>query len=190
MPGNTSLLDILPLCSAEQLGLQGLACLAASSKQLRTISLGSLPKDGSMLLPALSAAARAKTAAAASREGAVARTAQARISASRAEQELQQRLQAFKWLLHQTPKAAAAAGVADRALQIPALPLQCAKQLLAAGMTITYAQLLHAADSMVAGLEVWVQAQHRLGLRTDIPTAAIEICCQGCRVSWLSTLQR
>jgi hypothetical protein len=53
-----SLLDVLPCCSAEQLGLQGVACLAASSKQLRTISLKLLPKDGSMLLPALEAAAK------------------------------------------------------------------------------------------------------------------------------------
>jgi hypothetical protein len=42
---------------------------------------------------------------------------------------------------------------------------------------ITYAQLLAAAHSMVAGVEVWVQAQQCLGVHTNIPALAAAICC-------------
>uniref|UniRef100_A0A383VKT1 Uncharacterized protein n=1 Tax=Tetradesmus obliquus TaxID=3088 RepID=A0A383VKT1_TETOB len=49
--------------------------------------------------------------------------------------------------------------------------------MVAAGMRITYAQLLAAADRMVAGVEVWVKAQQQLGIKTDVPVAAVSICC-------------
>jgi hypothetical protein len=55
--------------------------------------------------------------------------------------------------------------------------LERAEQLVAAGMRITYAQLLAAADNMVAGVEVWVQAQQALGITTDIPAVAAAVCC-------------
>uniref|UniRef100_A0A383VCX7 Uncharacterized protein n=1 Tax=Tetradesmus obliquus TaxID=3088 RepID=A0A383VCX7_TETOB len=32
---------------------------------------------------------------------------------------------------------------------------------------------------MLAGVEVWVQAQQQLGIRTDIPAVAVSICCGG-----------
>uniref|UniRef100_A0A383VK59 Uncharacterized protein n=1 Tax=Tetradesmus obliquus TaxID=3088 RepID=A0A383VK59_TETOB len=54
--------------------------------------------------------------------------------------------------------------------------LTWALQLVSAGMHITYAQLLAAADSMVAGVEVWVQAQQQLKLQSDIPSAAYTVC--------------
>jgi hypothetical protein len=143
-----------------------------------------------MLLPALEAAAKANTAASAS-AAAVGEAAGAPDSTlagtSRADMVLQQRFQAVQWLLLHTPEAAAAAGVADHALHVPAVPLHCANQLLAAGMTFTYAQLLHAAHSMVAGVEVWVRAQRELGLQTEIRQVAFDICNQ---VGWLSTLHQ
>jgi hypothetical protein len=43
-------------------------------------------------------------------------------------------------------------------------------------MRISYAQLLAAADSMVAGVEVWVQAQEELGIENAISAAAVKIC--------------
>uniref|UniRef100_A0A383VW73 Uncharacterized protein n=1 Tax=Tetradesmus obliquus TaxID=3088 RepID=A0A383VW73_TETOB len=184
MSGDAAVFDVLPYC-CQQLGLQGLACLAGSSRQLRTISLGLLPKDGSMLLDALEAAAAAAAAAAATPPtqaaagpAAAGETPHAALaSASRADHVLQQRLQAVTCLLSHTTTAAAAAadGVAERALQIPAVPLHWAQQLLAAGMTVSYAQLLHAAHSMVAGVEVWVQAQQEPGLQSDIPQAAVDL---------------
>jgi hypothetical protein len=146
-----------------------------------------LPKDGSMLLLTLKAAAKANTAASAVAVGEAAGAPDSTLAGtSRADMVLQQRFQAVQWLLLHTPEAAAAAGVADHALHVPAVPLHCANQLLTAGMTFTYAQLLHAAHSMVAGVEVWVQAQRELGLQTDIPQVAFDICNQ---VGWLSTLQ-
>jgi hypothetical protein len=30
---------------------------------------------------------------------------------------------------------------------------------------------------MVAGVEVWVEEQQQLGIQTDIPAAAVAICC-------------
>jgi hypothetical protein len=43
-------------------------------------------------------------------------------------------------------------------------------------MRVTYSQLLAAADSMVAGVEVWGQAQSKMGILSDIPPAAVCIC--------------
>jgi hypothetical protein len=73
--------------------------------------------------------------------------------------------------------------VTKQLLYLPAVPLDCAKQLMSGGMCVTYAQLLAAANSMVAGVEVWVQAQQQLGIQTDIPAAAVAICCGG---EWVS----
>ncbi|KAF6251406.1 hypothetical protein COO60DRAFT_1560445 [Scenedesmus sp. NREL 46B-D3] len=52
-------------------------------------------------------------------------------------------------------------------------------RLLSAGMRITYAGLLKAAGDMVAGVEVWVQAQQQLGIQSDIPALAVAVCCGG-----------
>jgi hypothetical protein len=68
-------------------------------------------------------------------------------------------------------------------LTLPAVPLIEAKQLVSAGLRLSYAQLLAAANNMVAGVEVWVQAQQQLGIQTDIPAAAVAICCGG---DWVS----
>jgi hypothetical protein len=91
----------------------------------------------------------------------------------------QQHHQAVAWLaavlLRNVP--AIAADVTERLVNLPSVPINTAKQLVAAGMRITYAQLLAAAQSMVAGVEVWVQAQQQLGIQTDIPTLAVAICC-------------
>jgi hypothetical protein len=95
----------------------------------------------------------------------------------------QQHYQAVAWtaaLLLRTA-AASAADITERLLNLPEMPLVCALQLVSAGMHITNAQLLAAADSMVAGAEVWVQAQQQLGVETDIHPAAVAICCRGDR---------
>jgi hypothetical protein len=65
----------------------------------------------------------------------------------------------------------------ERLLSLPDVTLQFAEQLVAAGMRITYAQLQDAANSMVAGVEVWVQAQQALGINSDISAVAVAICC-------------
>jgi hypothetical protein len=91
----------------------------------------------------------------------------------------QQPKHAVAWLaailLRKAP--ALAVEVTERLLRIPSMPLATAEQLVAAGVRISYAQLLAAAHSMVAGVEVWVQAQHRLHVHTDIPVLATAICC-------------
>jgi hypothetical protein len=93
--------------------------------------------------------------------------------------EQQQHKQALAWLaavlLRNAP--ALTIEVTERLLRVPSIPLVAAKQLVAAGLRVTYAQLLAAARSMVAGVEVWVQAQQRLGVHTDIPALATAICC-------------
>jgi hypothetical protein len=67
------------------------------------------------------------------------------------------------WFLGLSPcvgrSAVAAADVLQRVVHLPHVHLQQAKQLVAAGVRIPFAQLLGAANSMVAGEEVWVQAQ-------------------------------
>jgi hypothetical protein len=86
------------------------------------------------------------------------------------------------------------ADVLQRLLHVPHVPLQHAQQLVAAGVHISYAQVLEAASSMVAGVEVWVQAQQQLKSRNkkkrlhdlyDIPAEAVAICCGRAR-AWVS----
>uniref|UniRef100_A0A383WK41 Uncharacterized protein n=1 Tax=Tetradesmus obliquus TaxID=3088 RepID=A0A383WK41_TETOB len=189
MSGDEAVCDALPVC-CQLLGLRGLACLAASSRQLQTAILEMIPKDGRMLLEAalkaaVTAASAAASAAAAAPPAAIDNPSAAAgqtppaapVGASRSGKEFNQCLQAVIWLLSLTPEAATTAGMTELALQIQAVPLHWAKQLLAAGMTVSYAQLVRAAHSMVAGVEVWVQAQQALGLQEDIPEAAVTICC-------------
>jgi hypothetical protein len=88
----------------------------------------------------------------------------------------QQHYKAVAWLaevlLRKVP--ATAAVVTERLINLPSVPINTAKQLVAAGLRITYAQPAH---SMVAGVEVWVQAQQQLGIQTGIPALAVAICC-------------
>jgi hypothetical protein len=98
-----------------------------------------------------------------------------------------QRLQAAAWVLWAAP--AGAANAAQVLLSVPELPLDSAEQLVSAGARVSYAQLLAAAHSMVAGVEVWVQAQRQLGIPSDIPAAAEAICCSkvcDIYVNWVS----
>jgi hypothetical protein len=99
-----------------------------------------------------------------------------------------QHYEAVAWLaallLRTTPATQAA--VTKQLLELPAVPLDCATQLVAAGLRITFAQLLAAVDSMVAGVEVWVQAQHHLGIPSNIPPVAVAMCCG---VYWVSLVQ-
>uniref|UniRef100_A0A383VCN4 Uncharacterized protein n=1 Tax=Tetradesmus obliquus TaxID=3088 RepID=A0A383VCN4_TETOB len=78
-------------------------------------------------------------------------------------------------LLRKAPEAAA--DVTTRLLNLPDVPPELAVQLVSAGMRFSYAQLLAAADSMVARVDVWVQAQQQLRVESNIPAAAIAICC-------------
>jgi hypothetical protein len=95
----------------------------------------------------------------------------------------EQHKQAVVWLLLAAPAVAAAAATADLLSRGTTVPgnwsMQLwALQLVEAGVRVSYAQLLAAAHSMVAGAEVWVQAQPELGLQTDIPEWAAAICCE------------
>jgi hypothetical protein len=78
------------------------------------------------------------------------------------------------------------ADVLQRMVHIPHVPLQQARQLVVAGVHISYAQLLTAGSIMVAGVEAWVQAlqelerfsyDEQLGSLHDIPAEAVAICC-------------
>jgi hypothetical protein len=135
------------------LGLQGLACLAASCRSLKASCLASCRRDAVTLLePGFDALATAHGI------------------------QQKQQLTAVVWLLQALP-AAATASVSNRLVYTPLVPLDFAKQLVEAGVCVSYAQLLAAAHSMVPGVEVWVQAQLHLGVHTDIPATADMICC-------------
>jgi hypothetical protein len=98
--------------------------------------------------------------------------------------------QSVDWLLHLAPAAASAAEVRDCLVRLPAVPLPWARQMVRAGVRMSYAQLLAAADSMVYDVNRWVQAQQQLGVETDIPEVAVAICCEGLPDSapWVSFL--
>jgi hypothetical protein len=152
---------------SKELNLQRLACLGACSKRCKTSVHSVVVREGLGLLDSAVDAARHNG---------------------------QQHRQAVWWiaalLLHKAPETAA--DVVQRLLSTPQVPLEAAKRLVAAGMRVSYAQLLAADNSMVAGVEVWVQAQQQLGAKHDISEAAVPICCgedwvscalisQGCR---------
>jgi hypothetical protein len=139
------------LCSA--IGLQGLACLATGSIRLNTDIADLVCSPARKFL-------------------------QAAIDTARADGQHKHH-EAVAWvaalLLHSAP----AADVTRQLHELPAVPLDCAMQMVAAGLRISHAQLLAAADSMVEGVEVWVQAQEELHIQTDVPAAAVAFCC-GC----------
>uniref|UniRef100_A0A383W187 Uncharacterized protein n=1 Tax=Tetradesmus obliquus TaxID=3088 RepID=A0A383W187_TETOB len=98
-------------------------------------------------------------------------------TSSAGKEEQEQHLQAVLWLLRAARNAAAAVHASEHLVRLPALPLHWALHLVTAGVRITYAQLLAAACSTVPGVEVWVQAQQQLGVQTDMPAAAVAVCC-------------
>lgn len=83
-------------------------------------------------------------------------------------------------LLHLTPAVAAAERVVESLLCVPGVPHCTAIHIVTAGVRVSYAQLLGAANNMVQGVEVWAQAQQQLGIETDTPAAAVTICCYDC----------
>jgi hypothetical protein len=180
-----ALVDVLPYLGGV-LGLHGMACLASSSRHLRHECIEFVKNNATLLamesLPATiaedSLAAVAEAAAVAALPYGYAWRAAARATAAAAAVE---HLQPVSWLLDMAPSSStsvlAAADVLQRLLHLPHVHLQQAKQLVAAGVRIPYAQLLSAASSMVGGVEVWVQAQQQLGVASDIPAAAVAICC-------------
>jgi hypothetical protein len=147
--------DFLQECPAlcEKLGLDSFTRLATCSKTLKITIESVLVRDSLSTLD------------------------RALETARQSQQE--QHKQAVAWLaamlLRKAP--ALAVDVTKRLLYLPSVPLATAEQLVAAGVRITYAQLLAAAHSMVAGVEVWVQAQQRRDVHTDIPALAVAICC-------------
>jgi hypothetical protein len=153
------------LCTT--LGLRSLARLATCSKNIRTTIHTVLARENLGLLDYAIDTARC----------------------SEQQQQVHQNTQAAAWLagvlLRKVP--AITAQVNERLPILPLVPLTTAKQLVAAGVRITYAQLLGAARTMVAGVEVWVHAQQQLGITTDIPALAVLICCGDDGVSGCST---
>jgi hypothetical protein len=165
-----ALVDVLP-CLGRALGLQGLACLASSSRQFRQACVDIAQHNAHvLLLEALPPVKPVETLA-----------ASAQAAASAVSPPVDRRLQPVLWLMHVAPSvsasALATADVLHRLVHLPHVPLQHAQQLVAAGVRMPYAQLLAAARSMVAGVELWVQAQQQLGVASNIPAAAVRICC-------------
>jgi hypothetical protein len=142
-----------------RLGAQGLACLALSNKSAFKTVEDIVCCDGMALLDAALGTAR--------------------------DSGQQQHIEAVGWLSAQLLQKAptAAAEVTSRLLKQPTVRLDVARRLVAAGMRISYAQLLAAANSQVQGVEVWVQAQQQLRIQSDIPAAAVTICCSN---HWVS----
>jgi hypothetical protein len=162
--------DLVPFFIT-QLDLQGLACLAACSRDLRTTCVEHVQRHASSFFEAAWEALQAAPETSGCREG-----AQMEHNSDHILQE--QHRQTLVWLLLTAPAVAAVTPTADLLLRIPSMPKRWVLQLVAAGVRITYSQLLAAARSMVAGVEVWVQAQQQLGVQTDIPEVAVAVCCE------------
>jgi hypothetical protein len=165
---------VYELCISH-LDLQGLACVSTTRKRFKELSYDVLRMDATKaLLRTLPAAA----ATAAAVDPAPQRRVQHQLNVVK---------RAVQWLMRLAPDKAAAAlaaeAVSARMVCIPAVQYSDAEQLLRAGVCIRYKQLLDAAGSMVPGVGVWVRAQQQLGIQTDIPAAAVAICCGN---NWVS----
>jgi hypothetical protein len=165
-----SLSDILPMCSG-QFGLQGLACLAACSRHLQQACLATVRNDACNWLTSACVVFDYKNPSNKGR------------NYYEAQQAKEQGRKAVVWMLQAALAVAAADSAAQQLIDITYAPLEWVLQLTAAGVRITYTQLLAAAHSMVAGVEVWVQAQQQLEIETDTPAAAKQICCCSMSVS-------
>jgi hypothetical protein len=195
------LFSVLPFFSSQHLSLQELACLAACSKQLVVLCCTVAKQDAlDFLVAELEAAGRAATAAARAETDSAERwrysddedlyvgsthvecsCESCQINAMSDAAHYQRAQAAVAWLLQIAPAVATAAGAAECLLGIPAVSYRCALQLVAAGVRVSYCQLLAAANSMVAGVQVWVEAQHQLvpledGIHADMPEKVHYIC--------------
>jgi hypothetical protein len=152
----------------KQLGLQGLACLASVSTELKHLCTISNPQQAAEALLGTLEAATPKAAAADA-------DAPTRVPF--------RGYYAALHVMHTWPQIVTA-DVTSCIVQLKVTRRQ-AVQLVRAGIRMRYDQLLEAASSMVAGVEVWVQAQQQLGVQTDIPAVAVAICTGR---SWVSAI--
>jgi hypothetical protein len=164
----------------DSLGLVGLATLSCCSQTLNTAVRNSV----------LGSAANAT------------RLLSSTLDAILKGSDVHREMSAAEWLLAAAPQpAAAAAAVAaqDRLASIPSVPLEWASKLIAAGARVSRQQLVAAARSRVAGVEVWVQAlrEHvpQQQLEQELTRRTISICIGGQLVSttaarYCSSVQR
>jgi hypothetical protein len=177
-------------CCSKELGVQDLARIAASSKSLREACIAIARRDMLQLLEAAVAQAAAAAAAMAADSALNSSSydkdddifpehacAYCIDNTTEAQTAYERQVHAVAWLLRAAPaEAASDAAVECVLLRLPAVSQQTAVQLVTAGMRVPFAQLLSAAHSMVKGVEVWVLAQQQLGVQTDIPQDAVDIC--------------
>jgi hypothetical protein len=199
------LVSLALTCCCKELGVQDLARIAASSKHLKEACVAIARRDLPELLgAAVAQAAEAEAKCSAAHDAALAAysadntlgygydydydalgygyDSDARpftaYTSSVVQQQTAYHLQvhAVAWLLRAAPVEAASPAAVDCVLCIPAVSQQAAVQMVEAGMRVSFAQLLRAADRVVEGVEVWGRAQQQLGVQTDIPEDAIDIC--------------
>jgi hypothetical protein len=93
-----------------------------------------------------------------------------------------------EWLLKACPELATAPGVAEQLLAIEGMPHDLARILCRFGVSYCFEQLVAAAGSGTAGVDVWVLAQLEEGVLDDIPPAAGPLLrgeAEAALVSWL-----
>jgi hypothetical protein len=184
-------------CCSKELGVQDLARIAASSKSLKEACIAIAKRYMLQLLGAAVAQGAEAEAQCSAAEAAAMAAVRAldrtglnsnASAASVANTVHKMQLHAVAWLLRAAPVEAASAAAVECVLRMPAVPQQAAVQLVTAGVRVTFAQLLSAANSMVKGVEVWVLAQQQLGGQTDIPRDAVDICMDSVSVfkHWVS----
>jgi hypothetical protein len=185
-------------CCRKELSVQDLARIAASSKKLNEACVAIARRDLVELLEAAAAQTAEAEAKCTAPEAAALRAYFASISTGSASggetyasqkgwsaydpyadfpnaAAYQLQVHTVAWLLRAAPVEAASDAAVECVLSMPAVAEQAAVQLVTAGMRVSYAQLLSAADRMVKGVEVWTLAQQQLGVQTDIPEDAVDI---------------
>jgi hypothetical protein len=176
------LCSVLPLFTSPHFGLQGLACVAASSKQLKQICCDLAKQHAlDLVVDTLKAAGEAATAAADEYLPPLVADDAVGCDDDPTEEKykheaVQQHLRGVEWLWQASPSVFTAAGTAERIVQTPRVPVSCALQLVRFGVRVPFPLIIAAASSMVAGVEVWVKVQRTLDDVFDIPDAAAEAC--------------
>jgi hypothetical protein len=169
VPPRLEAVQWLPLC-INQLGLQGLACLASCSKQLQRDCCVLLDTDATAALIGALQAAGTAGAAAASHVGSTAEEHENAVNSA---------INGLSWLLKIVQKeqhSELLAIASEHVVRYPAVAEWQAQQFCGIGVRIHHTQLLAAANSMVLGMEVWVKVQRQLDIKTDISAAAAAIC--------------
>lgn len=176
------------------LGVQALACLSATSRANRKAvrefivqhSAGTIPADLVTMLKRSCQAVSVGMGTSSSYSASSSSSSSSSVGSQSAAVNLKhaglQNRQSLAWIARHVPAKQRSRLQVHQCLAIANAPAFLAQEMVAAGLVkIKLQQLLDAAgrrgDVGVPGVEVWVQAYHKLGMSSGLPGLPVAICC-------------